>query len=68
MGHLPTQTVPFPVNPSLQVQVYDPSLFKQSAFSSHGLPFLEHSSISKTKTDNNMINIIPLAKISKGKA
>lgn len=47
--NLPTQTVPFPVNPSLQVQVYDPSLFKQSAFSLHGLPFFEHSSMSKTK-------------------
>ena len=47
--NLPTQTVPFPVNPSLQVQVYDPSVFKQSAFSLQGLPFFEHSSMSKTK-------------------
>jgi len=46
-GNLPTQTVPFPVNPSLQVQVKDPSLLKQLAFLSHGPPFFEHSSISE---------------------
>lgn len=45
---LPEQSVPFPVNPSLQVQMYEPSLFKQSAFSSHGLPFVVHSSMSET--------------------
>ena len=44
---VPLQTVPSPVNPCLQVQLYEPSLLAQSAFSSHGLVPKEHSSISK---------------------
>ena len=45
-GNLPLQTIPLPVNPFLQVQVYDPSSLEQTAFSSQGLPFFEHSSMS----------------------
>lgn len=44
--NLPLQTIPLPVNPFLQVQVYDPSSLEQTAFSSQGLPFFEHSSMS----------------------
>ena len=44
---IPLQTVPSPVNPCLQLQLYEPSLLAQSAFSSHGLVPKEHSSISK---------------------
>ena len=43
---VPSQSVPFPVNPCLQLQLYEPSLLVQSAFSSHGLKSAEHSSIS----------------------
>ena len=45
-GNLPLQTIPLPVNPFLQVQLYDPSSLEQTAFSSQGLPFFEHSSMS----------------------
>lgn len=46
---LPRQITPFPTKPSLQVQVNDPSLLKQSAFLSQGFPFFVHSSTSGTK-------------------
>ena len=41
----PSHDFPSPLNPSLQVQVYDPCVSLQSAFVSHGLPSA-HSSIS----------------------
>ena len=43
---IPLQTVPSPVNPCLQVQVEEPSVLVQSAFSSHGLESGAHSLIS----------------------
>ena len=36
MGMLPWQVVPFPLNPSLQEQVYPPVVLVQSACASHG--------------------------------
>ena len=43
---LPLQVFPFPSNPSLQLQLYEPSLLEQLALTSHGLAFETHSSIS----------------------
>ena len=45
--HIPSQIVPFPVNPCRQIQEYDPLLLVQAAFESHGLESAEHSSISE---------------------
>ena len=50
--YIPSQSVPFPVNPCLQVQLKDPSLLVQSAFLSHGLESAEHSSISAVVRQN----------------
>lgn len=44
---LPLQTTPSPSNPGLQVQLKDPFVLKQSAFSWHGLE--SHSLISSNK-------------------
>ena len=44
---VPSQTVPFPVNPCTHVQTKNPSILRQSAFLSQG--FAEHSSMSKVK-------------------
>ena len=41
---LPVQCVPFPLYPLLQEQLYDPGVFVQYAFVSHGE--VEHSLIS----------------------
>ena len=46
MIDIPSHTAPFPVNPSLQVQLYEPSVFVHSAFSPHGSISAEHSSRS----------------------
>ena len=48
---LPSQYVPFPENPSLQVQVKLPALLLQVALPSHGV--VSHSSISK---ETNQVN------------
>ena len=45
---VPAQFIPFPVNPCLQVQIKEPLVLTQSAFSSHGLEVV-HSSISGEK-------------------
>ena len=49
--------MPFPVNPCLQVQLNEPTLFTQSAFSLHKLESAKHSSISviKQKFDRNYL-------------
>ena len=43
---IPLQFFPSPSNPSLQRQLYEPSLLEQLAFTSHGLVSEAHSSIS----------------------
>ena len=43
---IPSQVIPSPVNPCLQVHVKEPSVLAQSAFSSHAPVSSEHSSIS----------------------
>ena len=43
--------MPFPVNPCLQVQLKEPSLLVQSAFSSQGVASAEHSSMSDFDVD-----------------
>lgn len=59
LKNVPSQVAPSPVNPCLQVQLYEPSLLVQLAFLSHGLDSAEHSSISDEKqTINNFkVNI-----------
>ena len=43
---LPSQDVPFPENPCLQVQLYEPILLAHMAFLSQGFVSAEHSSMS----------------------
>ena len=43
---LPSQVMPSPVNPFLQVQLYEPSVLLQLALSPHGPGSVKHSSKS----------------------
>ena len=53
--YLRLHVTPFPVNPSLQVQVKLPSVLSQAALLSQLLAPLEHSSISDVGKGNNCI-------------
>ena len=48
---LPRHDSPFPVYPSLQVQLWEPSVLVQCAFMSQSWPPLLHSSISSRVSD-----------------
>ena len=49
ISSIPSQVLPSPVNPCLHVQLEEPSVLVQTAFSSQGLESGEHSLISNTK-------------------
>ena len=46
---LPLQVTPFPVNPVLQAQLYDPILLEHKAFESQACVPSKHSLISEGK-------------------
>ena len=48
-GKLPVQFLPFPVNPSLQVQLWPPSVLLQTALTSQLWDLVLHSSMSNKK-------------------
>ena len=54
----PSQIEPFPVNPCLHVQLYEPSVLVQSAFSSQGLGSNEHSSKSGMMKGRSNLHIL----------
>ena len=52
---IPVHAVPFPVNPGLHVQLYDPSVLLQKAFAAHLWTLVVHSLISERKVIQNAL-------------